>query len=88
MEQIHPNVILVPQTATSVIQDKTFVFRLNKENLVERIAIDIEGKSGRFYIVRNSGLNEDDRIVVSGLDKLTEGVKVNPMSEDQILNEK
>lgn len=88
MEQLHPNVLLIPQVATSVIQDRTFVFRLNNDNTVERVLINIEGKSGKNYIVAdNSNLKENDRIVTSGLDKLTEGVKVNPMSETQILNQ-
>jgi len=87
MEQLHPNVLLIPQVATSVIQDRTFVFRLKEDNTVERVLITIEGKSGRNYIVADNNLKENDRIVTSGLDKLTEGVKVNPMSETQILSQ-
>lgn len=88
MEQLHPNVLLIPQVATSVIQDRTFVFRLKSDNTVERVLISIEGKSGRNYIVSDNNLKENDRIVTSGLDKLTEGVRVNPMSETQILSQK
>jgi len=88
MEQLHPNVLLIPQVATSVIQDRTFVFRLKSDNTVERVLITIEGKSGKNYIVADHNLKEGDRIVTSGLDKLTEGVKVNPMTETQILSQK
>ncbi len=85
MEQIHPNVILVPQVATTVIQDKTFVFRLDENNEVHRVAVTIEGKSGKNYLIGEVNLKEGDRIVLSGLDKLTEGMKVKPMAEGQLL---
>lgn len=88
MEQLHPNVLLIPQVATSVIQDRTFVFRLKSDNTVERVLITIEGKSGKNYIVADHNLKEGDRIVTSGLDKLTEGIKLSPMTETQILSQK
>lgn len=88
MEQHHPNVLLIPQVATSSIQDKTFVFRLLPDNTVERVLIQIEGKAGKNYIVPDGNLNENDRIVTSGLDKLTDGVKVKPMGEKQLLSKK
>lgn len=86
MEQVHPNVLLIPQVATSVIQDKTFVFKLKDDNTVERVVINIEGKSGKNYIVSETNLKENDKIVIAGIDKLTEGVKINPMKEGQLLN--
>jgi membrane fusion protein (multidrug efflux system) len=55
LEQIHPDVILVPQQATSVIQDKTFVFVMRPDSVVERREVRIEGKSGKNYIVDESG---------------------------------
>ncbi len=88
MEQYHPNVLLIPQVATSAIQDRTFVFRLLPDNTVERVLVEIEGKAGKNYIVSDGTLKPNDRIVTSGLDKLTDGVKVNPMGEKQILSQK
>jgi membrane fusion protein (multidrug efflux system) len=78
MEQIYPNAILVPQGATTSIQDKRFVFKFQEDSTVVRTEIKIEGRTGKKYIVSGGTLNPNDRIVVSGLDKLTNGTKVKP----------
>ncbi len=79
MEQIYPNAILIPQGATTAIQDKRFVFKFQEEDsTVLRKEIQIDGRTGKQYIVSGETLNPQDKIVVSGLNKLTNGVKVNP----------
>jgi membrane fusion protein (multidrug efflux system) len=88
MEQIHPNVILIPQVATISIQDKTFIFALTKANIAQRREITIEGKSGENYIVSGKNIKAADRIVLSGFDRITEGVKVNPVPEGKLLDDK
>jgi len=86
MEQIYPNAILIPQGATTSIQDKRFVFKFQEEDsTVVRKEIEIDGRTGKQYIVSGETLNPDDRIVVSGINKLTNGVKVNPMRLGQLV---
>lgn len=85
LEQVHPDVLLVPQQATTVIQDKMFVFILDENNMAVRKEITVEGKSDKNYIVAEENLSEGDVLVVTGLDKLTEGTKVNPIPEGQVL---
>ncbi|WPP47955.1 efflux RND transporter periplasmic adaptor subunit [Catalinimonas niigatensis] len=86
MEQIYPNALLVPQGATTSIQDKRFVFKFQEEDsTVVRKEIQIEGRTGKNYIVSAETLNPNDRIVVSGINKLTNGVKVNPMQPGQLV---
>src|SRR5690606_10939442 len=58
LEQVHPDVLLVPQQATTVIQDKMFVFILDDENRAVRKEIKVEGKSGKNYIVNEENLSE------------------------------
>ncbi|AGA78720.1 RND family efflux transporter, MFP subunit [Echinicola vietnamensis DSM 17526] len=86
MEQIYPEAILIPQGATASIHDKKFVYTLNEDNTVNRKEIKIEGRSGKEYIVSDGSLSPDDRIVTSGLDKLTDGVKVKPLQQGQLLS--
>ena len=89
MQQIYPNAILIPQGATTSIQDKRFVFQfLPKDSTVVRTEIEIEGRSGKQYIVSGEALKSEDRIVVSGINKLANGVKVNPMRPGQLMGEK
>lgn len=72
-------VIQIPQVATSSLQDRTFVYTLDDNNRVERRSIKVEGTSKDNYIV--SGLNIGDRVLLSGIDKITDGSVVTPISQ-------
>ncbi|MBN3583324.1 efflux RND transporter periplasmic adaptor subunit [Algoriphagus aestuarii] len=87
MEQIYPNAILVPQSATTSIQDKRFIFVLNDDNTVRRQEIKIEGRTGNDFIVSGDVLKANDRIVTAGLDKLSEGVLVKPLEQGRLLTQ-
>ena len=69
--------LLVPVLSTLDIQDKIFVIRLNSENKAERVAIDIKGKQGDYYIVQ-SGVKPGDRILVRDLASVQDGETINP----------
>jgi membrane fusion protein (multidrug efflux system) len=71
------NSLLVPQSATVEVQDKVFVFAVGDSNKVSRQLINITGKSGTYYIVKD-GVKQGDRIVYSGLDYLAEGSIIKP----------
>ncbi|MEN2280960.1 efflux RND transporter periplasmic adaptor subunit [Algoriphagus sp. SE2] len=87
MEQIYPNAILVPQSATTSIQDKRFIYVLNEDNTVVRQEIKIEGRSGNDFIVSGDVLKANDRIVTAGLDKLSDGVLVKPIEQGRLLTD-
>ncbi|WPR73869.1 efflux RND transporter periplasmic adaptor subunit [Algoriphagus sp. NG3] len=87
MEQIYPNAILIPQSATTTIQDKRFIFLLNDDNTVSQHEITIEGRSGTNYIVTGNTLKPNDRIVTAGLNKLSEGVLVKPLAQGKLLSD-
>ena len=73
----HDDAILVPQSATIEMQDKVFVFTMNKENKVNKMPITIIGKSGTNYLI-SDGVKSGDQIVLSGIDKLQEGQVIQP----------
>lgn len=79
LQETKHNVLLVPQVATTAIQDKTFVYILNNESKVKLQSITIDGVSGSNYIV-TEGLKRGDIIIKTGFDKLTEGMYVKPMN--------
>lgn len=79
MEERQPGVLTVPQVATTSLQDKVFVFKLTEDNTVKRQAIEVVGKSGNNYIVQR-GVNIGDRIVLSGVDKLSDGMAIKPLN--------
>lgn len=80
ISEVKKGVIQIPQVATSELQDKTFVYVLDKDNKVERRSITIKGKSKDKYIV-GTGLNIGDRVLLSGLDKITDGSTVIPIQQ-------
>lgn len=73
------NVLQIPQVATSELQDKTFVYVLDEDNIVSRRSIKINGTSKENYII-SEGLSIGDRILLTGLDKISEGSKVAPIN--------
>ena len=73
----HDDAILIPQAATVEMQDKVFVFALNKGNKVSKMPITVIGKSGNNYLVKD-GVKSGDQIVLSGLDRLQEGQVITP----------
>ncbi len=87
----HNDAILVPQSATVEMQDKIFVFTLNKANKVNKMPITIIGKSGSDYLIKD-GVKSGDQIVLSGIDKLQEGQVIQPEKTTakvaQIINKK
>jgi membrane fusion protein, multidrug efflux system len=87
----HDNAILVPQSATIEMQDKVFVFTVNKENKVTKMPINVIGKSGAYYLIKD-GVKAGDQIVLSGIDKLQEGQLIQPEKSAtkiaQIINQK
>ena len=73
----HKDVLVVPESATTEVQDKVFVFALADSNKVKKQAITIIGKSGSNYLVKD-GIKVGDQIVLSGLDHLQEGTVIHP----------
>lgn len=72
--------IIIPQKATYELQAKTFVEKLDAGNRVSRRLITIGASApDNRYIVR-SGLNIGDRILVGGLDKVTDSMKIKPLA--------
>lgn len=80
---MHENAISVPQSATFEMQDKIFVFAVNKENKVNKTSINVVGKSGTNYLI-NNGLKSGDQIVLSGLDRLQEGQVIQPQKAPEM----
>lgn len=79
LQQAHTDAILVPQSATIDVQDKIFVYTVLDSNRVAKQPVEVVGKSGSNYIVKN-GVKQGDRIVFSGLDRLVEGTVIKPES--------
>jgi len=69
------NALVIPQKATYDIQDKTYVFVIDKNNKVHSRAITLGGDLPDLYIVAN-GLNLGDKILLEGVQKVKDDDKV------------
>ena len=70
-----PDALIIPQKSVFSIQDKRFVFIVNKNNIVKMKPIIIGGTLEDSYIVED-GLNEGDIIVKAGTQSLRDGEKI------------
>ncbi|MDX6191237.1 efflux RND transporter periplasmic adaptor subunit [Flavobacterium sp. Fl-318] len=69
------NAIVIPQKATYEIQDKKYVFVVDKSNKVSSKEITITGEIPDLYVV-SSGLAENDKILLEGVQKVKENDKI------------
>ena len=74
----HKDALIVPESATVDMQDKTFVFTVGDSSKIKKQAITIIGKNGDNYLVKD-GIKVGDQIVLSGGDKLQEGMVIQPL---------
>lgn len=75
--------LMVPQKATWAVQDKRFVYIVDKDNVARTTEITVLPEhDGSNYVV-TSGLNEGDRIVIEGVAKLKDGTKIKPITAAQ-----
>ncbi|MEN2401513.1 efflux RND transporter periplasmic adaptor subunit [Flavobacterium sp. MC2016-06] len=69
------NAIVIPQKATYEIQDKKYVFVVDKNDKVSSREITITGEIPDLYVV-SSGLTENDKILLEGVQKVRENDKI------------
>ncbi|MDE5493774.1 efflux RND transporter periplasmic adaptor subunit [Elizabethkingia meningoseptica] len=82
LEQKYPNATLLPVASTMMIQDKVYVFSLDKQNKAIQIPVEVAEKAGTNYIVTN-GLKAGDRYIVTGFERLQPGTPVVPQKEQK-----
>ncbi len=73
----HKDALIIPASATVDMQEKVFVFTVGDSSKVKKQAINIIGKTGDNYLVKD-GVKVGDEIVLSGVDKLQEGMVIQP----------
>jgi len=73
----YDNVFRVPQSATMDLQDRVFVMKVAEDSTVARAPVSVLGKSGTDYLI-SDGLENGDRIVLSGMGRLQDGMRIAP----------
>ena len=69
------NALIIPQKATYEIQDKKYVFVVDKNNIVKSREITITGEVPDLYVVK-SGIDANDKILLEGVQKVKDDDKI------------
>ncbi|MFV8322381.1 efflux RND transporter periplasmic adaptor subunit [Flavobacterium sp. LS2R12] len=69
------NAIVIPQKATYEIQDKKYVFVVNKNNVLESKEITVTGEIPDLFVIA-SGITENDKILLEGVQKVKDDEKI------------
>ena len=72
------DVVQIPIAATLDLQDKIFAYVLGKDNQVEQRQLKVVGKNLHTYFVQG-GVDSGDIIITTGLDKIGDGDRVQPL---------
>ena len=80
---VNNSAIIIPQSCVSEVQNKRFVYILDKDNRVKYTEIEVDPQNdGNNYIV-TGGLNVGDRYVTNGITKLTDGMEIVPITPEK-----
>lgn len=77
------NAIVIPQTVTTEVQNKIFVYTVGKDNKVKYTEITVDPQNDGNHYVVTGGLHAGDRIVTKGITSLTDGMEIKPITEAQ-----
>lgn len=80
--EVKKDVLQIPQIATNELQDKTFVYIVDKDNKAQRRNIKLAGSAKDKYIV-SEGLEVGDRVILSGFEELTDGSPIMPIPQQK-----
>jgi membrane fusion protein, multidrug efflux system len=69
------NALVIPQKATYELQDKIYVFVLDKDNVVKSRNIIVKQKLSNLYVIE-SGLSINDKILLEGVQSVKENDKI------------
>ena len=74
------DVIMIPQSATTEIQDKQFVFVLQPDNTLKNTEVKVFSlDDGKYYYV-TEGLKAGEKIVIEGVQNLKDGQSITPIT--------
>ncbi len=73
----YKDAVVVPQTATFEQQGNIMIFKLGADNKAESTIVKIKGTVDNLYVVE-SGVEKNDKIIVSGVGKLRNGMTITP----------
>jgi membrane fusion protein (multidrug efflux system) len=68
--------LIIPQKATYELQDKVYLFVIDKDNKVRSRTITVKARMPDIYVLDDADLNEGDKILLEGVQKVKDGDKI------------
>ena len=79
--RVSSNVVIIPLSCVSEVQNKKFVYTLGKDNKVKYTEIQVDPHNdGNNYVV-TGGLKAGDKYVTNGITKLNDGMEIVPQQK-------
>lgn len=82
------NAIIIPQFATTEMQDKRMAYVVGEENKVKAVVIKVRAIPGGQYFVVDEGLTEKDQLIIEGIGIITDGMPIlpQPTNADSVIS--
>ena len=81
--RVSSNVVIIPQSCVSEVQNKKFVYTLGEGNKVKYTEIKVDPQNdGNNYVVLE-GLKAGDKYVTNGITKLNDGMEIVPITPER-----
>ena len=77
------NVIIVPMSCVSEVQNKKFVYLLDKDNKVKYTEIKVDPQNDGNTFIVTEGLKKGDKFVTNGITKLHDGMEIVPITPEK-----
>lgn len=77
MQQEFSDALVIPQKATFEIQDRVYVYVLDKNGKVKARQVEIQARIPHLYII-SKGLRKEDVILYEGVQSVSDGMKIKP----------
>ena len=77
------DVIIIPQSCVSEVQDKKFIYLVGSDNKVKYSEIKVDAQNDGVNYIVTEGLKTGDKYVTNGITKLTDGMEIKPITPER-----
>jgi membrane fusion protein (multidrug efflux system) len=77
------DVIIIPQSCVSEVQDKKFIYLVGSDNKVKYSEIKVDPQNDGMNYIVTDGLKPGDKYVTNGITKLSDGMEIKPITPER-----
>ena len=77
------DVIIIPQSSVSEVQNKKFIYLVGSDNKVKYSEIKVDPQNDGMNYIVTDGLKPGDKYVTNGITKLSDGMEIKPITPER-----